>query len=272
MAKCLASAFLDDPFLTWLIGIAPRKMDEKVWGEFWLRIVELTLFEEKFPQTNCFLAVDPPSGSPVGAQIWVPDPDKGFSMLSIIKLLPTILKASPFSALPRIFSSYDDIEAEHLRILGSVPHCYLFSIGVHESAQGFGYGSAMTREVLSVIDAVGLPSYLESSNPKNIPFYLRLGFEITKEVRFPGENEAPGPVVTTMIRPPFGKPTHPPQPQLDYQRGIAHQFATVNEAAAISQDHLSGSEEMKEYLSKEVSKMIADSQKQTFQEWFSSLF
>ena len=37
------------------------------------------------------------------------------------------------------------------------------------------------QPVLDLCDRHGLPAYLESSNPRNIPLYQALGFEISAE-------------------------------------------------------------------------------------------
>jgi ribosomal protein S18 acetylase RimI-like enzyme len=58
------------------------------------------------------------------------------------------------------------------------PHWYLAAVGVDPARQGEGLGSAMIKEGLRLCDAQGLPAYLESSNPRNVPLYERHGFEV----------------------------------------------------------------------------------------------
>lgn len=58
------------------------------------------------------------------------------------------------------------------------PHWYLSMIGVDPSRQGQGLGAALLKEGLKRCDAEGLPAYLESSSPKNVPLYERHGFEV----------------------------------------------------------------------------------------------
>eukprot|EP01041_Mallomonas_annulata_P030478 gene30478-52615_t len=55
------------------------------------------------------------------------------------------------------------------------PHWYLSMIGVDPSHHGQGLGSALLKAGLQRCDADGLPAYLESSNPKNVPLYERFG-------------------------------------------------------------------------------------------------
>ena len=57
------------------------------------------------------------------------------------------------------------------------PHWYLPMLGVDASQQGRGLGAILMKYALAQADIDHLPAYLESSNPKNIPFYERHGFE-----------------------------------------------------------------------------------------------
>jgi ribosomal protein S18 acetylase RimI-like enzyme len=50
-------------------------------------------------------------------------------------------------------------------------------IGVDLARQGAGHGTEFMRHALRRCDADHKLAYLESSNPRNIPFYERLGFE-----------------------------------------------------------------------------------------------
>jgi len=76
------------------------------------------------------------------------------------------------------------------------PHWYLAAVGVDPSRQGEGLGSAMIKEGLRLCDAQGLPAYLESSNPRNIPLYERHGFEVMGLIQ-PGDY----PPLYPMLRP-----------------------------------------------------------------------
>jgi GNAT superfamily N-acetyltransferase len=49
------------------------------------------------------------------------------------------------------------------------PHWYLAFVGCDPTCQGQGLGSALIKEGLRRCDADGLPAYLESSSPRNIP-------------------------------------------------------------------------------------------------------
>ncbi|MDP2438072.1 MAG: GNAT family N-acetyltransferase [archaeon] len=90
-----------------------------------------------------------------------------------------------------------DMDALHLKHMGSTPHCYLAFIGTASSMRGTGLGSRMARHTLAAIDAAHLPCYLENSNPKNLPFYQRLGFNVIEQ-HIP---DGVGPPMFIMLRP-----------------------------------------------------------------------
>ena len=75
------------------------------------------------------------------------------------------------------------------------PHYYLPLLATHPDHRGQGLGMDLLRRTLELVDAEGLPAYLESSNPVNIPRYRGVGFEPVGAFTSPG-----GAVVTTMWR------------------------------------------------------------------------
>lgn len=76
------------------------------------------------------------------------------------------------------------------------PHWYLAVIGSDPQVRGAGLGRALLRSRLDRCDAECAPAYLESSNPDNIGYYQRFGFEVTGEIVLPDG----GPVVYPMWR------------------------------------------------------------------------
>ena len=67
----------------------------------------------------------------------------------------------------------------------SEPHWYLAVIGSDPTVRGGGFGQALMQSRLDRVDAEHAPAYLESSNPDNIPYYMRFGFEVTGEIELP---------------------------------------------------------------------------------------
>lgn len=66
------------------------------------------------------------------------------------------------------------------------PHWYLAIIGSEPAVRGAGFGGALMRSRLERCDAECAPAYLESSNPDNVPYYQRFGFEVTEQIHAPG--------------------------------------------------------------------------------------
>jgi GNAT superfamily N-acetyltransferase len=80
------------------------------------------------------------------------------------------------------------------------PHWYLPLIGVDPARQGQRLGDQLMIHALARCDADGLPAYLESSNPRNIPFYERHGFEALGKIQVRSS-----PAIVPMLRKPRGR-------------------------------------------------------------------
>jgi GNAT superfamily N-acetyltransferase len=109
-----------------------------------------------------------------------------------------------------IGSAIGELPVEKQMVLGEVvgemerfhphePHWYLAMVGADPARQGQGLGSALIKHGLRQCDALGLPAYLESSHPRNVPLYERHGFEVLGVI-------APGdfPPLVPMLRPARG--------------------------------------------------------------------
>jgi GNAT superfamily N-acetyltransferase len=60
-------------------------------------------------------------------------------------------------------------------------HYYLEYLGVEPGYQGKGFGSCILKHLIAKADAQGVGCYLENATPRNLPFYQRFGFQITRE-------------------------------------------------------------------------------------------
>lgn len=81
------------------------------------------------------------------------------------------------------------------------PHWYLSVLGTSPDQQSKGLGSRVLAPMLERCDRNGVLAYLESTNPANVGFYRRHGFEPIDEFYL-----ADGVLITPMSREP-----HPPQ-------------------------------------------------------------
>jgi GNAT superfamily N-acetyltransferase len=82
--------------------------------------------------------------------------------------------------------------AAHLRELRRQvvpwPHWYLMMVGVEPDTQGHGVGARVLRPVLTRADAEGVVCALETTQPRNLSFYARLGFEVVAEGTAPASD------------------------------------------------------------------------------------
>ncbi|MCY3636954.1 MAG: GNAT family N-acetyltransferase [bacterium] len=81
------------------------------------------------------------------------------------------------------------------------PHWYLSVLGTSPDQQSKGLGSRVLAPMLERCDRNGVLAYLESTNPANVGFYRRHGFESIDEFYL-----ADGVLITPMSREP-----HPPE-------------------------------------------------------------
>ncbi len=93
---------------------------------------------------------------------------------------------------PDTFAVLDQMVEAH----PTYPHWYLPWLGVDERSQGLGRGGLLLSACLEIVDASHLPAYLETPNPRTLPFYQRHGFEIA------GTAQAGAcPPISLMLRP-----------------------------------------------------------------------
>jgi len=77
------------------------------------------------------------------------------------------------SRASEILTLFERLEETHPN---KPPHYYLSLLGTHPDHRGKGLGMGLLAENLARIDSEGMPAYLESSNPANVPRYERQGF------------------------------------------------------------------------------------------------
>jgi GNAT superfamily N-acetyltransferase len=106
----------------------------------------------------------------IGAALWLPpdvQPDEDMMMSVLQQTLPQHIQKDAFAV-------FDQMSRYH----PSEPHWYLPIMGVDPSRHGKGFGSALLQHTLIQCDRENKLAYLESSSPKNIPFYERHGFKL----------------------------------------------------------------------------------------------
>jgi GNAT superfamily N-acetyltransferase len=156
--EVLVSAFTDDPVERWLYP-------------------ELPAYVAHFPQ---FLASFGGAAFDTGTvwrlgdfsavALWLP-PEVGADGDAIGALLTETVSPDKHGDA---FSVLGQMDAAHPKY----PHWYLPWFGVDPPWQGQGIGGELMAHCLDVVNADHLPIYLETPNPRTIPFYERHGFVV----------------------------------------------------------------------------------------------
>lgn len=180
----LTAAFADDPVQRWLfVPAADPDAGRRTLFEM--------LLEDYFWLGHLHVAVH--GGGVAGAACWSP-PDRdafhGSRLDDLVAALRPHLGEELLSRLAELARAHD--------LRPSEPHLYLGVLGVGPRHQASGVGAALLAPTLAECDRMGLLAHLESSNERNIPFYLRHGFEVVDAYRCGGD----GPPMTIMTRQP----------------------------------------------------------------------
>lgn len=175
----MARAFRDDPFVSYLVPDHERRVRKLP-----------DMFALLFALGRPFGGVDVTERVEAAA-IWRPPNTWHIPFHQYLTNGPKLLGIfGPYTF--RALQAMDRLEKRHPR----APHWYLQAIGTDPPHQGKGFGGILLRHRLSVVDAAGLPAYLEASRESNVPLYENFGFAVTGEIRMPD-----GPTLYPMWRP-----------------------------------------------------------------------
>jgi GNAT superfamily N-acetyltransferase len=121
------------------------------------------------------------SGKPEAVALWLPLDDLSETPerdhRAGIDQIPAMLGAEAFARFLHIATTVGRFH----KLSAPGEHLYLSILGVEPSRQGQGLGSALIRPMLERADAAGLPCYLDTFQPRNVPLYQKHGFKITIE-------------------------------------------------------------------------------------------
>jgi hypothetical protein len=184
IARTLAEAFFLDPVWGWAFDDPAHR---KAQHEAWFRLLIQSALPYQWVWTTPGYEA---------ATVWVPP---GYPELSEADeaLLETMLEESLGTRAELVFEIFDRFEAAHPR---TQDHYYLSLLGTQTEHRGAGIGMGLLKENLVRLDALGLPAYLESTNPANLRRYEGVGFAVYGTFDLPEG----GPTVTTMWREPSG--------------------------------------------------------------------
>ena len=184
LARALGRAFYDDPVMTWMQPDAGRR-SAALAGFFG------AMTRYHFLSGGGAEVATAESGIGAAA-LWDPPGRWHHSSREQVAMLPAVIRAfrGHLGAGRALTEAMQAVHPEE-------PHWYLAIIGSDPTVRGSGCGHALMRSRLDRCDAEHAPAYLESSNPDNIPYYNRFGFEVTGEIVMPD-----GPTLWPMWRQP----------------------------------------------------------------------
>jgi GNAT superfamily N-acetyltransferase len=173
LSRLFAAAFTADPVFNWIARPGPRRPHVLEQFFFWLLKTRAIPFGEVWM-----------SGDSNVCAAWLP-PDAPASpggFVEQMRLLPLFVRLCGFPRLSRGSAMADAMEKNHPH----ETHFYLAFIAVAPRLQGLGLGGAMLDATLKRADEMGVPAYLENSNPRNTKLYERVGFVARKSISPPG--------------------------------------------------------------------------------------
>lgn len=178
--ETLAQAFHTDPALTYILRDAtsrPRRLTQ--------------LFRSIVADDMIAGRVVRSAGNEAAALWRAPGKAGSNGQPMLAQILP-MLRIFGF-ALPRALRVVDGIDRNRPR----GDFWYLHFVGVRPAHQGKGWGGRIIRDGLARADTDGVPAWLETATPENVPLYQRLGFVIQCEWDVPQG----GPHFWGMMRP-----------------------------------------------------------------------
>ncbi|KAI0560951.1 GNAT family N-acetyltransferase [Gracilaria domingensis] len=187
LAETIASAFEEDPMITYLHGPHAKHAHEKA------LIFNRTVLHGELSRPKGHTTIHVTDDNSCVA-IWHHPRHRKITGLYCAKFMIALVRTFGWRAL-LMGSAMRQLEQAHPK----EPHMYLFIMGTHKDHQGKGHGSTVIAEMLKHCDLERLPAYLESSNQRNLSFYRRHGFELIQQIQAP---RAGCPPLYTMWREP----------------------------------------------------------------------
>lgn len=136
------------------------------------------------------------SSGVVGVALWMPPGTFPLSSARKVRMAPALIRMTLIvgGAMRRFAQVGSALERAH----PPEPSWYLQAIGVRPRVQRQGAGSRLMAAGIALADRDRLPCYLQTSDPANVKYYERFGFELIQPAiaTYPG-----GPTYLGMRRP-----------------------------------------------------------------------
>lgn len=168
--RALALAFQDDPLQKYVLPDAEERAR-----------LSPAHFEALIRYGHLFGEVFTTGGSPEGVAVWLPpgagEMTPGRAAESGIDQLPTLMGAEAVARFEQVLAFLEPFHQSDV----PADHWYVMVVGVVPARQGQGVGRALLRPIIDRADTEGLSCYLETAQPRNVPFYLKVGFQVVRE-------------------------------------------------------------------------------------------
>lgn len=170
LTHMLVRAYMDDPVAIWACNSSSLRA-KLLEGQYSARLRQMLSHGEIWTDPGCS-----------SAAVWIPPDRRAPGIRPNATLIRCFLDPRLMARVPLLVAGRGSVQRRHPR---SPPHWYLSLLGTDPALQGRGLGSAVLRPVLQRCDLDGVGAYLESSKPRNLDFYARLGFRVMGELRLP---------------------------------------------------------------------------------------
>ncbi len=162
LTEVLAGAFASDPFVSWLVGGDPARVR---------RYVRLVLEKLTLPHGTVWMSADRKS-----VACWAPPGAWELGLAEQLRLLPGLVRALGWKRLMPAARASARIEQDR-----PPRYWYLALVATAPEARGRGLATAVLEPALELATR-DAPALLETSNERNLGFYRKLGFEVTREL------------------------------------------------------------------------------------------
>lgn len=189
--QTLYEAFYNDPFYVYL---TPDDERRKTTLRFYMRVV--LRYGYRYGRVHT-------SAQKEGLTLWcgTETPYLDTLKLFICGLWQMFFRLN-LAEMYRVIVSAGILEKVH----GTQPkeHYYLMAVGVRNAHQGKGIGSKLLAPMLEKATNENQVCYLETSNPRNVPWYESMGFKVIEKVELTAASKK-GCTYWMMARPPQAK-------------------------------------------------------------------
>lgn len=170
----VALAFADDPI--WGPALRLGAADSTHVIDFWRFFVDGAL---RFDLSTIVEGTD---GKVAAVALWIAPGSPELSGEQEAGLAVLVESALDAAGAASMFELWERFESSHPV---KPAHAYLSILATHPDHRGHGIAQALLAESLVEFDRLGIPTYLESSNPANNHRYARAGFRAVGELVAP---------------------------------------------------------------------------------------